>query len=176
MKFVSDIRLLLIGLWLGASVFFIGVAQAAFSVLPEREMAGSVVGRTLSIVDYAGLAIPILLILTSFVGSARVSRLWLWVERLLLVVLAAACAAQEFVIGFWMSSIRAQAGGPIDSIAADDPLRIRFDDLHEKSVWVLMAAMAAALITFFIISNRTFAAAKAEIKSDIYDFSKEFKV
>ena len=32
MKFVSDIRLLLTGLWLGASVFFIGVAQAAFSV------------------------------------------------------------------------------------------------------------------------------------------------
>jgi len=176
MKFVSDIRLLLTGLWLGASVFFIGVAQAAFSVLPERELAGSVVGRSLSIVDYAGLGIAVLLIATSFVGSARVSKLWLWIERLLLVVLAAACAVQEFVIGFWMSSIRAQAGGPIDSIATDNPLKIRFDELHQNSVWVLMAAMGAALITFFIISNRTFAAAKAEIKSDIYDFSKEFKV
>src|SRR3954463_14747512 len=104
MKFVSDIRLLLIGLWLGASVFFIGVAQAAFSVVPDREMAGSVVGRTLSIVDYAGLAIAVVLILTSFFGSARVSRLWLWIERLLLVVLGLACGLQEFVIGFWMSS------------------------------------------------------------------------
>src|SRR4051794_29189697 len=120
------------------------------------------------------MAIAVVLILTSFLGSGRVSRPWLWIERLLLVVLGLACAVQEVVIGFWMSSIRTQAGGPIDSIAADDPLRIRFDDLHEKSVWVLMAAMAAALITFFIISNRTFAAAKAEIKSDIYDFSKEF--
>ena len=41
--------------------------------------------------------------------------------------------------------------------------------------WVLMTAMAAALITFFIIANRKFSAAKTD-KNDIYDFSKEFKV
>ena len=44
MKFLNDIRLLLLGLWLGGSVFFIAVAQVAFSILPERELAGAIVG------------------------------------------------------------------------------------------------------------------------------------
>ena len=42
MKFVSDVRLLLLGVWLGAAVFFIAVAQSAFAVLPQRELAGAV--------------------------------------------------------------------------------------------------------------------------------------
>lgn len=176
MKFLSDVRLLLVGLWLGASVFFIGVAQAAFSVLPQRDLAGAVVGRTLSIVDYAGIAIATLLILTSFVASARANKFWLWIERVLVVVVGAACAVQEFVIGFWMSSIRSQISGPIESAAADDPLKVRFDQLHQYSEWMLMGAMVAALITFFIIANRVYSAIKAEAKSDIYDFSKEFKI
>jgi hypothetical protein len=175
MKFLSDIRLLLIGLWLGASVFFVGVAQAAFAVLPQKDLAGSVVGRSLSIVDYAGIVIAAVLILTSMLGSARVNKLWLWVERFLLLVVGAACAVEEFVLGFWMSSIRSQITGPIENAAADDPLKLRFDQLHQYSEWVLMAAMIAALITFFIISNRVYSALKAETKSDIYDFSKEFK-
>ncbi|HTH51593.1 MAG TPA: DUF4149 domain-containing protein [Pyrinomonadaceae bacterium] len=176
MKFLSDVRLLLVGLWLGAAVFFIGVAQAAFTVLPERELAGSVVGRALSIVDYAGLGVATLLILTSFIASGRAKKFWLWLERFLVLVIGAACATQEFVIGFWMSSIRSQIGGPIDNAAADDPLRIRFDQLHQYSEWILMAAMIAALITFFMIANRVYTVIKADAKSDIYDFSKEFKI
>src|SRR5689334_23760168 len=127
MKFLSDIRLLLIGLWLGASVFFVGVAQTAFAVLPQKELAGSVVGRSLSIVDYGGVAIAAILIVTSVLGSARVNKLWLWVERFLLLVIGAACAVEEFVIGIWMSSIRSQIGGPIDEAAADNPLKLQFD-------------------------------------------------
>jgi hypothetical protein len=175
MKFLSDIRLLLVGLWLGASVFFVGVAQAAFAVLPQKDLAGSVVGRSLSIVDYAGIVIAAVLIVTSVLGAARVNKFWLWIERFLLLVVGAACAVEEFVLGFWMSSIRSQITGPIENAAADDPLKLRFDELHQYSEWVLMAAMVAALITFFIISNRVYSALKAETKSDIYDFSKEFK-
>src|SRR3954466_640413 len=143
MKFLSDIRLLLIGLWLGASVFFIGVAQAAFAVLTQRELAGAVVGRSLSIIDYAGIVIAAILIATSILGSARVNKFWLWIERVLLLVVGAACVVEEFVIGIWMSAIRSQIGGAIDSIAADDPLKLRFDQLHQYSEWVLMAAMTA---------------------------------
>jgi hypothetical protein len=176
MKFVSDIRLLLLGIWLGAAVFFIGVAQAAFAVLQQREMAGAVVGRSLSILDYGGMGIATVLIITSLAAASRVNKLWLWIERFLLLVLGAACAVQEFVLSFWMSSVRSEIGKPIDEIALDDPLRLKFDQLHQYSEWIMLAAMIAALITFFIIANRAFAAAKTELKNDIYDFSKEFKV
>lgn len=174
MKFFSDIRLLLLAIWLGAAVFFIGVPQAAFAVLPQRELAGAVVGRSLSMLDYVGLGVSVVLLLTSVVAAARVSPAWLWIERFLLLVVAAACVIQEFVIGTWMSSIRSQMSGPIDLAAADDPLKLRFDQLHQYSVWTLMAAMIAGLLAFFIISNRTFH--KAKSASDVYDFSKEFKV
>ena len=177
MKFFSDIRLLLLGLWLGAAVFFIAVAQGAFAVLPEREMAGLVVNRTLSVLNYGGLAISVILILTSFLRHSAVNRILLWAERFLLLLIAAACAVGQFVIGLWLSMTRAEmAGRPVDELAGDDPLRIRFDTLHEWSVWVLFVGMAAALIAFFIISNRKFGVAAVKDPNAPYDFSKEFKV
>jgi hypothetical protein len=175
MKFFSDIRLLLLGIWFGAACFFIAVAQSAFAVLPARDLAGSVVNRTLTILNLGGMAISVLLIIMSLVGAGRVNKFWLWIERGLLVLVAAACAIGQFVIGFWLSTLRLQMGKPIDEVAADDPLRIQFDALHEYSVWVLFAAMAAALLTFFIISNRRFGSAN-EARSEVHDFSKEFKV
>ena len=175
MKFFSDIRLLLLAVWLGAAVFFIGVAQSAFAVLPERELAGLVVNRTLSILNYGGMAIAVLLIVTSLVASAKVNQLWLWIERFLLLAVAAASAVGQFVIGFWLSSVRGQMGKPIDEVALDDPLRIQFNSLHQWSEWLLMAAMIAALIAFFIIANRKFNTAKTD-STDVYDFQKEFKV
>jgi len=175
MKFFSDVRLLFLAVWLGAAVFFIGVAQSAFAVLgDQRELAGAVVNRNLSILNYAGLAITVILLLTSLVGSAKISTFWLWVERFLLLLLGAACAIGQFVIGIWLASTRAQMGRPIEEVAADDPLRVQFNMLHQYSQWVLLAAMAAAFVTFFIISNRKFGTAKA-VAEDPYDFSKEFK-
>ena len=174
-KFFSDIRLLILGLWLGAAVFFIGVAQTAFAVLPQRELSGAVVSRNLSILNFSGLAIAAVLIFSSLVGSANVNKFWLWVERSLILLLGAACAVGQFVIGIWLSSLRAQMGRPIDEMAADDPLRIQFNTLHEWSVWVLFTGMIAALLAFFIISNRKVGGVPNP-KADIYDFSKEFKV
>ena len=178
MKFVSDIRLLLLSIWLGSAVFFIGVAQSAFAVVPQRELAGAVVNRTLSILNYGGLIITVILIATSFVVVRNSNRISVWGERFLLLVVAAACALGQFVIGFWLSMIRGQMGRPVDEVAADDPLRIQFNNLHEWSVWVLTAGMAAALIAFFIISNRRFGgvATATSTASDPYNFEKEFKI
>lgn len=176
MKFFSDIRLLLLAVWLGAAVFFIGVAQTAFAVVADRELAGAVVGRTLSILNYGGIAISVLLIITSVIAASKVNQLWLWIERFLLLAVAAACAVGQFVIGFWLSSVRSQMGRPIDEIAADDPLRIQFNLLHQWSEWVLMAAMIAAVIAFFIIANRKFNAVKSSGPAEVYDFQKEFKI
>lgn len=175
MKFFSDLRLLLLGVWLGAAVFFIAAAQSAFAVLPQRDLAGAIVNRNLSILNYAGITIAVILIITSLIAASKVNQLWLWIERFLLLAVAAACAVGQFVIGFWMASVRVQIGKPIEEAAADDPLRLQFDTLHHWSEWVLLAGMIAALLAFFIISNRKFRPLK-EAGADIYDFQKEFKV
>ncbi len=176
MKFVSDVRLLLLGIWLGSTVFFIGVAQSAFAVLPQRELAGAMVSRTLSLLNFGGLLIAVILIVTSFIAAKNTNRFSLWGERFLLLVIAAACAVGQFVIGFWLSMLRGQMGRPIDEVALDDPLRIQFNNLHMWSQWVLLAGMGAALIAFFIISNRKFGVATTASTTDPYSFEKEFKI
>ena len=183
MKFLTDIRLLLLGLWLGAAVFFIGVAQTAFAVLPQREMAGAVVNRTLTILNFSGLGIAILVLLLSAVAARNSNRLRLWLDRSLLVIVALACAVGQFVIGFWIAAVRAQMGGrPIDELAADDPLRVQFSQLHNYSEWALLTGMIAALLAFFVIANRAQAGTPAATPvssgtttSDPFDFSKPFK-
>lgn len=153
MKFITDLRLLLLGGWLGAAVFFIVVAQVAFAVLPQGEMAGAVVGRSLSALNFAGLVVAFLVFLLSLVKASSTARLLLWLDRSLAVIMAAACAVGQFVIGFLISAVRSQmAGRPIDEFAADDPLRVRFNELHEYSVWILGVAVIAALLGFFVIS------------------------
>src|SRR5688572_15413547 len=133
MKFLSDVRLLLLSIWLGSAVFFIAVAQSAFAILPQRELAGAMVSRTLAILNFGGLAIAILLILTSFVGAKNINRFSAWIERFLLLIVGAACGLGQFVIGLWLSMLRSQMGRPIDEIAGDDPLRAQFDRLHNWS-------------------------------------------
>lgn len=175
MKLLSNIRLLLLSLWLGASVFFIAVAQSAFAVLPERELAGAIVGRTLAILNYSGLVIALILLAATLIGARNVNKLWLWTERFALLILAAACAVGQFVIAFWLLLVKTEMGKPIDQVAADDPLRIQFNSLHEYSVWVLFSGMIAALIVFFIIANRQPAAAKRDNVVD-FDFQDQFKM
>lgn len=155
MKFLSNIRLLLVALWLGAACFFISVAQSSFAVLPSRELAGAVVSRTLMILNLSGLVLGAILLLTSFARQTDANRFRVWAERFLLLILTAACAVGQFVIGLWLSFIRAQINRPIDEVAADDPLKIQFDNLHEYSVWVLMIGMIAALLAFFLIAQKS---------------------
>ena len=93
-----------------------------------------------------------------------------------LLITAAACAVGQFVIGWWILLVRTQMGKPIDELAADDPLRLQFNTLHQYSEWLLLASMIAAFIAFFIIANRKFGTDTKKSSADPYDFSKEFKV
>ena len=155
MKFIADGRTLLIGLWLGAACFFsFAVAPSAFGVLPSRELAGSVVNRTLAIINYSGLIIGLILLASSYVTKQNVSRINFWIEQGSLLLLTVACAFGQFVIGARLQNLRQQIGRPIDEVASDDSLRIAFNDLHGYSVIILSVAMIAAVIAFFLLARR----------------------
>jgi hypothetical protein len=175
MKFVSDLRLLFTALWLGAACFFIAVAQTVFTVLPTRELAGTVVNRTLAVVNFSGLAIGVLLLIVTFLTTRNTNIFLLWSERFLLFVLAAACAINQFVVGWWLLSLRTQMGRPVDEVPLEDPLRIQFNNLHQYSEWLLMAAMIAALLSFIVIANRKFGTSKDRSPLDI-NLQNQFKI
>jgi len=156
MNFFSDIRRLLLVLWLGSACFFsFAVAPSAFAVLPSREIAGAIVSRTLAIVNYSGLIVGLFLLVSSLIRQTNVNRFQLLAERLMLLILTLACAVGQFVIALWLSLLKGQIGRPIDEVAVDDPLRVQFNNFHQYSVWVLATAMIAALIAYFLMSRRS---------------------
>lgn len=154
MNLVADLRTLMLALWLGAALFFsFAVAPSAFAVLPSRELAGTLVNRTLAIVNYSGLIIGLFLLASSFIRQ-NTNPAKLRIERALLLLLSAACGTGQFVFGARMRELRQQIGRPIDELAADDPLRVAFNSLHGYSVIILCAAMIAAIMAFFLLAMR----------------------
>ncbi len=171
MKIIAKIELLVLGLWLGAAVFFsLGVAPSAFSVLPSRELAGGVVNRTLTIVNFSVLIIGVLLILSSFIPRNDAKAIWVWLQRVLLLILVGTCGAGQLIIGFYLEHLRNLIGKPIDELAADNPLRMEFNVWHQYSVWVLITGMIAAFLAFFVISRRPVDSVKASDIGAIPDF------
>jgi hypothetical protein len=138
------LQLATLAIWLGAAAFFsIAVAPALFAVLPSRSLAGEVVGRLLPPVFYSGVLIGIVVIVTQL--SARGA--WSWRGRETAgAVMVAACAVAQLVVAPRIERVRSEIGGPVESLALDDPRRIAFGRLHGFSVAWLGIAMLAAIV------------------------------
>ncbi len=158
---LNKLRLLLLAGWLGAAIFFsAAVAPSAFQVsrafsLPNaNEVAGSIVTRTLSVVNITGFIISVLLLVFAFVLSKTYSRSALIFQIVLLAVVAIATAVGEWVIAARMRGLRTAMAVPIDQVSTSDPLKVAFQTLHGYSVAALSVAIIAALIAFFVMSRR----------------------
>jgi hypothetical protein len=159
---LNNLRLLLLAAWLGAAIFFSAtVAPSAFQVsrafnLPNAsEVAGSVVTRTLSVVNTSGFIVSLLLLVLSFVLRKTYSRGAFIAQVVLLVVVATATAVGEWVVAARMRGLRTAMAIPIDQVSISDPLKVAFQTLHGYSVAALSVAIIAALIAFFVITRRS---------------------
>jgi len=153
-------RLILLACWFGAALFFGAVvAPAAFSVLRSfglpnaNEIAGSIVTRSLSVINIAGFLISLLLLLTLLLRRHASSRLSLIIELICLAIIALTTAIGHWVIAARMRALRASMVLPIDQIAADDARRIAFNSLHGYSVNALGLAMIAALVAMVLMAR-----------------------
>ena len=152
---MRDFRLLLISIWLGASVFFsFAVAPTVFAVLPARELAGAVVSRTLGILNTAGFVISLVLLASAFLFKHLVSVRAFCLEVASLVVIALSTFIGEWIIAARMRALRAAMGRPIDQVLQFDPSRIAFNSLHGYSVTALSVGMVAAIISLMLIARR----------------------
>lgn len=158
---VGYVRVLLIALWLGAAIFFsAAVAPSVFAVLRSfhlsnaNEIAGSIVTRTLSVVNTGGFLIGLLLFLSAFLFRRAVSRRALRAELASLLVVAAATGVGQWVIAARMLMLRAAMGRPVDEVAQNDPLRVAFNSLHGYSVGALSIGILAGLVALLLIARR----------------------
>lgn len=161
MSLLQSIRLLLVGMWLGASLFFsFALAPSVFAVLREstalyaNHLAGQIVTRNLAVVNTSGLIISLALLASAFLLRGKGGRWAFGTEVVSLIVMAVATSAGQWVIAARMLALRAQMGRPIDETAANDPLRVAFNSLHVYSVTALTIAMLAGLVAFILIARR----------------------
>lgn len=152
-------RLLLIAMWLGAGVFFAAVvAPGAFEVLPTSELAGRIVGRTLSWLNISGTVLSLVLFASAWAARRRSAtageRHLRLAEMIALAVMWLATVATEFAINKRIARLRMDH--EVASLAPTDPVRIEFGMLHGASVIVFGVSLLAALIALLVIVRRRF--------------------
>jgi hypothetical protein len=153
--------MLLLASWLGAAIFFSAVvAPAVFRVLRTfaltnaNEIAGTIVTRTLSVINTSGFILGLLLVISAFAVERSYRQRSFVLEIVMLMTLSIVTGLGEWVIAARMRELRATMRLPIDQVALNDPSRLAFAVLHGYSVTALGIAIIAALISFFVIANR----------------------
>jgi hypothetical protein len=150
---IAFIEVSLLSVWLGSMIFFsFAVAPSAFAVLPSRELAGKLVTSAISKIEMLGLIVgPLLAVIQLATWRARrVTGRSKGLRLILLFVMIGAAALSRFWVSATLISLRAAMGGMIDDYPATDPLRVRFNDLHQYSVALMGTAMMAGFSVLFL--------------------------
>lgn len=163
MKAIKILALLLLGMWLGAAVFFsASVAPNVFRVLRQAalvnasSLAGSIVSPLLSTLNRAGFEIAIFLLVMSFFLTAGQTLTRRLAHLISLGVLATATGVGHWYVAARIATLRAAMALPIDQISPSDERRVTFDNLHRYSVLLFAIAIVAAAVAFcFIACQRT---------------------
>jgi hypothetical protein len=162
-KVIRILGLLLLGMWLGAAVFFsASVAPNVFQVLRgaglanASSLAGSIVSPLLSTLNRAGFEIAIFLLVMTYFLTAGQTLIRRVAHLIPLAILATSTALGHWVIAARIAALRAAIALPIDQISPSDERRIAFDSLHRYSVLVFAIAIVAAAVAFvYLAMNRT---------------------
>ncbi len=153
MSFLRFLMLLSLVVWLGGLIFFAFVlAPTVFSpgLLPSRQMAGSIVGRSLDRLHYMAIVSGTVFLIASMLysriasGNARP----LAARHVLIVLMLLLTVISQFAISPKMHAIRAEAG-VIDDLPPDNPLRMEFDRLHVWSEKFEVAVLLLGLVALY---------------------------
>ena len=151
-------HVVLLALWFGGGVFFAAlVAPELFAQMPSRQAAGDLVTSVLANADLFGIIVGPVLLITLFIGFAPLGvRLRL---RALATVIMTVLTA---VSGRWLSpkmvELRQAMGRPIEDLAATDPLKVQFSNLHLASEAMMTVHLLLAL--FLLVAAVTSSAPK----------------
>lgn len=154
MSFLRFLMLLSLIVWLGGLIFFPVVAQTAFSVLPTRHLAGSVVGRSLVILHWMGIISGVVFLIGSLLYS-RISEGTVHASatrNVLICLMLVLTLISQFGIVPRMDTLRASIG-EIDSVPADNPARLQFDALHHWSTRVEGGILLLGLVVAYLTAR-----------------------
>jgi uncharacterized protein DUF4149 len=139
-----------LGTWVGSILFFSAVVAPSAFTLFSSEQAGNLVSLTLGRLHLAGMVCGVIYLIVTAAGARTPAALVRPASLLVLAMIVLTFVSQFWVTGN-MEALRAQAGGPIQSLPDGSALRASFDRLHSLSVrlevGVLLAGIAALALT-----------------------------
>ena len=141
--------------WLGGLIFFaFVVAPAAFSVLPSRHLAGTVVARSINGLHWIGIVAGIIYLLCSLLYARITSGTphLFGARNIVVVLMLGLTLISQFAIVPRMDGLRASVG-EIDAVPVDSPIRMQFDALHVWSTRVEGGVLLLGLVAAYLTAN-----------------------
>jgi hypothetical protein len=140
-------------MWVGNILYFIFVVTiGAFVVLHNRELAGVLVGYTLTRLHIIGIVAGVVYLLATAAKERSLGALAHPAALLVLVMIVCTMVSQYGVIAR-MDVLRAQMGS-VDATPAGNPLRVAFDRLHQYSVRLEIAVLLSGLVALFLTARQ----------------------
>ncbi len=151
MSFLRFLMLLSLAIWVGGLVLFSVVAQTAFSVLPTRHLAGSLVSATLPKLHWMGIISGVVFLVASML-HARMSEGQAHAfagRHILLYLMLLLTLISQFGVLPKMAALRASMG-EIDQVPLTAPARVAFDGLHVWSTRLEQGVLVMGLIVIYL--------------------------
>lgn len=158
MSIVRFLVLLSLVVWVGAIIFFAFIlAPSVFhpGILPSRQLAGAVVGRSLGLLHWMGLVSGVVF-LVGAIADSRASTGFASIfaaRNMLILAMILLTLFSMFVISTRMLTLRNDMAF-IDNVPYDDPRRVEFNRLHEWSTRLEGAVLVLGLAVLFLTSRR----------------------
>lgn len=150
----QKIRLAFLSFWLGAMcIFSFVVAPAAFAVLPEQRLAGSMVSRVLGSIEIIGIIFGAILLLNLFFFREKREKSFRF-ELVAVSLMTISAILSRFVVSRHLMDIRVRYGDQLASLAKSDPIRAGFDQWHQYSVGLMVFNIIAAIVLIALLSRR----------------------
>jgi hypothetical protein len=141
-----------LGTWVGSILYFsFVVAPGAFSVLPGIDLAGALVGYSLTRLHIIGIVAGCVYLLSTAATGRSAEALTRPAALLVFAMIVFTVASQYGVIAR-MDALRLQMGS-VEATPAGSPLRVAFDRLHQYSVCLESAVLLFGLAALFFTSR-----------------------
>ena len=151
---LRTVEFLCLGLWLGADAFLsFVVAPGAFRTLESRDAAGLLVGYALARLHFAGVFLGLIflavrLLRTRDFGSFTTA------AATCVVLMVVLTAASQFTVSTRMAQLKKEMVS-VDNTPEDDPRRVEFNRLHQRSVMLESLVLLTGLAGMFLLVRET---------------------
>jgi len=148
--------LLVLGMWLGAMLFFaIGVAPHLFNVLEPvdggRVLAGQVAGHSLRTLHTLGLVCGLVFLAASGIANKQVAMR----QHFLMLVMLAVTLLSQFGVAPSIESLRSDLGKvSVSELPPSDERRVTFERLHRTATLLEAFTFVLGLVVFSAAARR----------------------